>query len=76
MDSFNRERKTPMKKKLKKLALNRETVRTLADGAMSGIAGGTTQGFTYQPERCGTSCQCFDHPNTFSEYCTEECPPC
>ncbi len=60
-----------MKKQTLKLSLNRETLRELDVNVLRGIDGGT---WTYDPQQCGTSCDCLDESGTFSAYCTEECP--
>lgn len=62
-----------MKKHTKRLALHRETLRRLNDESkLRGAVGGS--GFTYDPGNCGTTCRCFDHPDTFSATCTAGCP--
>lgn len=64
-----------MKKRTKRLSLRRETVRSLEVGRLSDIVGGNSGGgHTYNVNECNTSCDCLDHPNTFSEFCTAECP--
>ncbi len=46
-----------MKKKLKPLSLNRETVRCLASATLSGIAGGETGS---NPHSVCVTCSCFN----------------
>jgi hypothetical protein len=65
-------KESPMKKKNKRLALHRETVRNLDDSGLQKAAGGTL--FTRTGAQCGTSCRCIDYPDTFSADCTAECP--
>lgn len=62
-----------MKKRAKRLTLHRETVRNLDESYLPEIRGGTG-GWTYNPFQCGTTCRCFDHPDTFSADCTAGCP--
>lgn len=59
-----------MKKKSKRLALHRETLRNLEEPGLKGVAGGQT----YDYAGCGTSCRCRDNIDTFSADCTAECP--
>jgi len=48
-----------MKKSLKKLSLNRETVRTLGREKLENVAGGADSGKRSCPETtCGASCLC------------------
>jgi formate-dependent nitrite reductase cytochrome c552 subunit len=60
-----------MKKKSKRLALHRETVRNLDDIGLKGVVGGT---WTRTGPQCATSCQCIDYQDTFSADCTADCP--
>lgn len=59
-----------MKKRSKRLALHRETLRNLNEQGLKKVAGG----FTYDYAGCGTSCRCRDNVDTFSADCTIECP--
>ena len=61
-----------MKKKSKRLALHRETVRNLEASGLKGVVGGT--GYTHQEDMCRTSCACLDFQDTFSANCTAGCP--
>ena len=61
-----------MKKKTKRLALHRETVRNLDDSGLKGAVGGTL--YTRTGTQCATSCQCVDYTDTFSADCTAGCP--
>ncbi|HEY2296048.1 MAG TPA: hypothetical protein VGM86_35565 [Thermoanaerobaculia bacterium] len=58
-----------MRKKSKRLALHRETVRHLDEVGLQGVAGGTDYTRT-----CGGTCACIDYPDTFSADCTAGCP--
>ena len=60
-----------MKKRARKLSLNRETLGSLEETRLRGAAGGS---FTYDPGQCGTTCRCLDDPGTFSAGCTATCP--
>jgi hypothetical protein len=59
-----------MKKKSKRLSLHRETLRSLNEQGLRGVAGGQTLDYA----GCGTSCRCRDDIGTFSADCTIECP--
>lgn len=61
-----------MKKKTKKLALHRETVRNLDDSGLKDVQGGT--GWTHGGFGCATTCRCHDFIDTFSGDCTVDCP--
>jgi|tagenome__1003787_1003787.scaffolds.fasta_scaffold13892089_2 hypothetical protein len=60
-----------MRKKNKRLALHRETVRNLDNAGLQGVVGGT---YTRTGPQCATSCHCPDQQDTFSADCTVDCP--
>jgi hypothetical protein len=60
-----------MRKKNKRLALHRETVRTLDNAGLQGVVGGT---YTRTGSGCASSCHCPDYVDTFSADCTADCP--
>jgi hypothetical protein len=61
-----------MKKKTKKLALYRETVRNLDDAVLTEAQGGT--GWTHGGPECAGTCRCLDFQDTFSGDCSIGCP--
>jgi hypothetical protein len=61
-----------MRKKSKRLALHRETLRNLDEGGLKTAVGGTL--WTRTGPGCATSCQCIEYPDTFSADCTAGCP--
>ncbi len=64
-----------MKRKVKKLTLNRETVRRLTDDELRGVAGGDkTNGNTCATcdATCGTTCGC----TTEGDTCRPNSAPC
>lgn len=60
-----------MRKKNKRLALHRETLRNLDESNLQAVVGGSN---TYCAEACGTTCRCLDNLDTFSADCTAGCP--
>lgn len=60
-----------MKKRNKRLALHRETLRNLEERGLRRAVGGAQ---TYDYAGCATSCLCLDDQGTFSSACTTICP--
>ncbi|MEA2562923.1 MAG: hypothetical protein QOH06_4427 [Acidobacteriota bacterium] len=64
-----------MKKKVRKLALNRETLRSLEDGGLRGVLGAASLAPGCQSRRCGSQDTCTAWTDCMSVDTCYNCPP-